>query len=59
MTDAATTATITTATASGPMLRDPGAPSPPNRASLDSALAAWMSKQRHGGKPVVLRRRLD
>jgi len=26
---------------------------------LDSALAAWMSKQRHGGKPVVLRRRLD
>ena len=23
---------------------------------LDSALAAWMSKQRYGGKPVVLRR---
>lgn len=25
---------------------------------LDSALAHWMSKQRHGGKPVVLRRGL-
>ena len=23
---------------------------------LDSALAAWMSKRRHGGRPVVLRR---
>jgi hemerythrin len=23
---------------------------------LDSALAAWMCKQRHGGKPVVIRR---
>ncbi|SAL80849.1 hemerythrin-like metal-binding protein [Caballeronia arvi] len=26
---------------------------------LDSALAAWMSKKTHGGKPVVLRRKLD
>jgi len=25
---------------------------------LDSALAAWMSKQVYGGKPVVLRRKL-
>jgi hypothetical protein len=25
-------------------------------AGLDSALAAWMSKRRHGGRPVVLRR---
>jgi hypothetical protein len=25
---------------------------------LDSALAAWMSKQIDGGKPVVLRRKL-
>lgn len=25
---------------------------------LDSALAAWMCKQKHGGKPVVLRRHL-
>jgi len=25
---------------------------------LDSALAAWMVKRRHGGKPVVLRRQL-
>lgn len=25
---------------------------------LDSALAAWMSKQHYGGKPVVLRRQL-
>lgn len=25
---------------------------------LDSALAAWMSQQQHGGKPVVLRRDL-
>lgn len=25
---------------------------------LDSALSAWMSKHRHGGKPVVLRRKL-
>jgi hemerythrin len=23
---------------------------------LDSALAAWMSKRRHGGRPVVLKR---
>ena len=26
---------------------------------LDSALSAWISKQRTGGKPVVLRRNLD
>jgi hemerythrin len=26
---------------------------------MDSALAAWMSKKQHGGKPVVLRRNLD
>lgn len=25
---------------------------------LDSALAAWMCKREHGGKPVVLHRRL-
>ena len=25
---------------------------------LDSALAAWMVKRRHGGKPVVLRRQI-
>ena len=25
---------------------------------MDSALAAWMSKKKHGGKPVVLRRNL-
>lgn len=25
---------------------------------LDSALAAWMSKKKHGGKPVVVRRNL-
>ncbi|MFM8546248.1 MAG: hemerythrin domain-containing protein [Betaproteobacteria bacterium] len=26
---------------------------------LDSALAAWMCKQRHGGKPVVIRRSIS
>ena len=26
---------------------------------LDSALAAWMVKRRHGGRPVVLRRRVE
>lgn len=26
---------------------------------LDSALAAWMCKQRHGGKPVVIRRTIS
>jgi hemerythrin-like metal-binding protein len=26
---------------------------------LDSALAAWMTKQNMGGKPIVLRRKLD
>lgn len=26
---------------------------------LDSALAAWMCKQRHGGKPVVIRRAIS
>lgn len=26
---------------------------------LDSALVAWISKQQYGGKPVVLRRKLD
>ncbi|TFZ01690.1 hemerythrin [Ramlibacter rhizophilus] len=26
---------------------------------LDSALAAWMCKRTHGGKPVVIRRKLD
>jgi hemerythrin-like metal-binding protein len=30
---------------------------PGHAAHLDSALAAWMCKQKHGGKPVVLRRR--
>ena len=31
---------------------------PGHAAYLDSALAAWMCKREHGGKPVVLHRRL-
>ena len=31
---------------------------PGHATHLDSALAHWMCKQRHGGKPVVLRRKL-
>ena len=30
---------------------------PGHATHLDSALSHWMCKQRHGGKPVVLRRR--